>query len=60
MIQRKYRERRAARIAKEQADTLMNVKRAERKRKREEKLAREEAIRQRQMEQERKLVDNCK
>ncbi len=54
MIQRKYRERRAARIAKEQADTLMNVKRAERKRKREEKLAREEAIRQRQMEQERK------
>eukprot|EP00943_MAST-04B_sp_MAST-4B-sp1_P007565 g7565.t1 len=53
-IQRKYRERRAARIAKEQADMLLNIKRAEKKRKREERLAREEAIRKRQLEQERK------
>ena len=53
-IQRKFRERRAARIAKEEADKLMAVKRAERKRKLEEKRAREAAIKKRQLEQERK------
>ena len=53
-IQRRYRERRDARIAKEHADIIANAKREKRKREMEKKKAREAAIKKRRIEQERK------
>ena len=56
-IQRKYRERQAARLAKEEADVLLNIRREKRKRENEARKAREEAIKKRRMDEERKHME---